>query len=85
MRNALLVLLFMATPAVAHDWQRGRAEYWSEMLEARAEYKLTCAERNAVVEAQRWRANEQALEQFGRVRPFGVIRTRPIGPTLIGR
>jgi hypothetical protein len=83
MRNAILFLLFMATPALAHDWRRGRAEYWPEVLEARAEYRLNCAEMNAVVEAQRWRANEQALEQFGRVRPFGVIRTRPIGPTMM--
>jgi hypothetical protein len=87
MRNALAVgfVLFLATPANAFDWRGGRGEYWGEVLQARAEYRLCPAEMKALIETQRWRANEQALNQFGRVRPLGVTQPRPTPPTQPGR
>jgi hypothetical protein len=76
MRTALLILLVTASPASAGGWREGRAEYWPEVLQARAEYRLCPAPMNALIERQRWQANEQALEQFGRVHPVGSLRAR---------
>jgi hypothetical protein len=83
MRTAFVLLLLAATPAMALDWHSNRAEYWPEVLQARAEYKLNklnCAEMNALIEMQRACANEQALNQFGRVRPAGWARPSPTSP-----
>jgi hypothetical protein len=77
MRRALLLVLLLATPAPALEWRGGRAEYWPEVLESRWEYRLDHAQIMGVIEFQRWRANEQALNQFGRVRPASP---QPIAP-----
>jgi len=69
MRYAVVLLLLMASPALAFDHQYDRAALWAEVRQARAEAKLCQPEIIALVEAQRARANESALNQFGRVSP----------------
>jgi hypothetical protein len=65
MKNALLLLFLMASPASAHDWSGSdrafwrcaRAEYVDEVRRARAEARLCGPELNALVEHQRWLHN----------------------------
>jgi hypothetical protein len=46
------------------------AELKAEVRQARAEAKLDACGRRAMVEAQRFQANQMALSQFGRVHSY---------------
>jgi hypothetical protein len=85
MRNALLLLLFMAAPAAAHDWQAAhewrahRAEIAAELCQARVLARPQC---DAALHAEAMRRFEQIdrwiMADYNRYyRPSDVV---PAGP-----
>jgi hypothetical protein len=80
MRYVLAFLLLGAAPAGAHDGWGTRVRDWPDVQKARAEARLCMPQLIAVVERQRSQANEQALNQFGRVANMTTTSPTPAQP-----